>query len=106
VPKGVPAHTRDADLLEGRLDLLPDDAFLRFGGERIPGAKIVEIFLNDDIAAAGKVTVPVNDYYGVCCRLAPGILRPIDETHKISVVEVAEVNALRPPGKRHSRYAP
>src|SRR3984957_7281544 len=42
-----------------------DDAFLRFGGERIPCSKIMEIFLNDDIAAAGKVSVLVTDYYGV-----------------------------------------
>ena len=35
-----------------------DDAFLRFGGERIPCVKIVEIFLHDDVAAAGKIGRP------------------------------------------------
>src|SRR5208282_6044814 len=64
-----------------------DDAFLRFGGECVPGAKIVEIFLHDDIAATGKVSILVADYYGVSRRRAPGIFCAVDETHKISVVE-------------------
>jgi len=50
----------------------------------------VKVFLHDDIAAAGKVSVLVAHYYGVGRRRAAGILRPIDETHKISVVEVAK----------------
>ena len=35
-----------------------DDAFLRLRGERIPGVKIVEIFLHDDVAAAGESRRP------------------------------------------------
>ena len=67
-----------------------DDAFLRFGGERIPCAKIVEILLNDDVAAAGKFGVLVADEHGVGCGRAPGILRPVDKTHEIAVVKVTE----------------
>ncbi len=46
--------------------------------------------MHDDIAAAGKVSVLVANYYGVSRRRAPGILRPVDETHKVAVVEVTE----------------
>ncbi len=53
-------------------------------------SKIVEIFLNDDVAAAGERGVLVADEHGIDHRLAPRILRPVDETQEIAVVKVTE----------------
>ena len=50
----------------------------------------MQIFLHDDIAAASEVSVLFTDYYRFGSGRAPGILRPVDETHKIAVVEVTE----------------
>ena len=58
--------------------------------ERIPSVKIVEIFLHDDVAAAGERGVLVADDHGIDHCLAPRILRPVDETHEIAVVKVTE----------------
>ena len=67
-----------------------NDSFLRLRGQRIPSVKIVEIFLHDDIAAAGERGVLLADKHGLDRCLAPGILRPIDETQEIAVVKVTE----------------
>ena len=50
----------------------------------------MEIFLHDDVAAAGEGRVFVADEHGVDRCLASGILRPVDETEEIAVVEIAE----------------
>ena len=85
----IPFNGVYASLVLGKLGAA-DDAFLRFRGERIPCVKIVEIFLHDDVAAAGKRGVLFADQHGVGRGRAPGILRPVDETHEIAVVEVTE----------------
>jgi hypothetical protein len=50
----------------------------------------VEIFLRDDVAAAGERGVFRADEHGVDHRLAPRIFRAVDETQEVAVVEVAE----------------
>ena len=50
-----------------------DDSFLRLRGQRIPSVKIVEIFLHDDVAAAGERGVLFADEHGV-----DHCLRPLD----------------------------
>src|SRR5271166_231693 len=67
-----------------------DDSFLHLRGQRIPPVKIVEIFLHDNVTAAGERGVFLADHRGVDHRLTPGILRPIDETQEITVVKIAE----------------
>src|SRR5579864_7865795 len=67
-----------------------DDAFLRFGGERIPCAQIVEILLNDDITAGSKRRAFVADEDGIGYGGAAGILRAIDEPQEIALVEVTK----------------
>jgi uncharacterized repeat protein (TIGR03803 family) len=65
-------------------------AFLRFGGEGIPCAHIVEIFLYDDVAAGNKRRVFVADEDGIGYGGAAGILRAIDEPQEIALVEVTK----------------
>ena len=67
-----------------------DDALLRLGGQRIPRCEVVEIFLHDDVAAAGKGRIFGSDQGGIEHFLAPRVLRSVDETQEIAVVEVAE----------------
>ena len=50
----------------------------------------MKIFLHDDVAASGKIAILVADQYGVDRCSAPGILRPVDESYEIAVVEVTE----------------
>lgn len=67
-----------------------DDSFLRLRGQSIPALKIVEVFLDDDIAAAGERGVLFADEHGLEHRLAPRIFRPIDEADEVAVVEETE----------------
>ena len=53
-----------------------DDAFLGFGGQRVPAGHIVQIFLHDDIAAAGERWVLRADERGVDRGLTRGFSVP------------------------------
>jgi len=71
--------------------LLPaDDSFLRLSRQRIPSLQIVKILLHNDVASPGESSVLLADQHGVHRRLPPRILRPIDETDQVTVVEVTE----------------
>ena len=67
-----------------------DDALLRLRRQRIPAVEIVEIFLHDDVAAAGECRVLRADQHGVDHRLAARIFRAVDEAQEIAIIEVAE----------------
>src|SRR5215831_6454481 len=43
----------------------PDNFFLGLGGDAVPGVEIVEIFLDDDVAAAGESGIFVADEDGI-----------------------------------------
>src|SRR5580704_11942201 len=51
---------------------------------------MVEILLNDDIAAARERSVFLSHEHGIDRRVAPRILRAVDETHQIAVVKITE----------------
>src|SRR5208283_2792171 len=70
--------------------LAADDAFLRLRGQCIPTFEIVKIFLHCDIASTREVAVLLADNYCVDRRLARRILRSVDKTDEITVVEVTE----------------
>ena len=50
----------------------------------------MKIFLHDDIAAAGERSILLADEHGVDRYRAAWILRPVDETQEIAIVEVTE----------------
>ena len=50
----------------------------------------MKIFLHDDIAAAGERSILLADEHGIDRCRASRVLRPVDETHEIAVVEVTE----------------
>src|SRR5580704_1831785 len=51
---------------------------------------MVEILLNDDIAAACERSVFLSHEHGIDRRVAPRILRAVDETQQIAVVKITE----------------
>ena len=67
-----------------------DDAFLRFGRQRIPCVEIVEILLDDDVAAAKEGGIFLADKDRVIGRAARGVFGAVHETQQIALVEVAE----------------
>src|SRR6266851_1580411 len=66
------------------------DTFLRLGRQRIPSREIVQVFLHDDVAAPGERSVFLADEHGIDRRVAPRILRSVDEADEIAVVEVTK----------------
>ena len=57
-------------------------------------AMIVQIFLHDHVAAAGEEGVLGSDISGVDRRLRRRVLRAVDETEQIAVVEIAKAMHL------------
>ena len=51
--------------------LAPDDELLGLGGKGIPGRQIVQILLNDDVAAAGEGRILRADEGGIARQTAP-----------------------------------
>ena len=79
-----------AELDVGKL-LAADDVFLLLSGERVPFFHGVQIFLDDDVAAAGELWVfGFGDEGGVEGGEAAGIFGAVDEAEEVAVVEVAE----------------
>src|SRR6185437_4822607 len=76
--------------LDIRKFFAPDDAFLLLGGKGVPALHIVQIFLDNDVAAANERRVFLTDERRFECGLAPRILRSVDESNDITIVEVAE----------------
>ena len=63
-------------------------------GHRVPCREVVEVLLHDHIAAAGKSRVLLADDGGVDGGLVHGILRAVDETEQVAIVEVLEAMHL------------
>ena len=68
---------------------LADDPFLFLVGEYVPAGQIVQIFLDDDIAAAGKGRVLLADD-GRSIAAGPPGFPSRDETDQVSIVEIFE----------------
>ena len=82
-----------------------DDAFLRFGRQRVPPGHIVQVFLHDDIAAAGEGGIFLADQRGVDRRRAARVFGPIDEAQQVAGVEIAEAVHLVDASTRHRPVA-
>src|SRR5580698_3066522 len=67
-----------------------NNALLYFGGKRIPAFHVVQVFLHDDIAAAGKGAVLGADKNRIERSLIQRILRSIDKAEEIAFVEKAK----------------
>lgn len=78
-------------LVLGQLDvgeLAPtDDLLLLLGRELLPRGEVVEVFLHDDVAAAGVGRVLVSDEDGVERIVALGVLRPVDEAEQVAALK-------------------
>ncbi|CAG9983244.1 unnamed protein product [Clonostachys byssicola] len=73
----------------------PDDGFLRFSPQGLPPVHIVEVLLDDDVAAPRRVWFVLLSHEG-CLRGfgTDGIRRAIDESQKIAGVKVSESDSL------------
>jgi serine kinase of HPr protein (carbohydrate metabolism regulator) len=58
--------------------------------ERVPTFQIVKILLHDHVAPAGERRVLVADQHGVHRCFARRILRPVNETDEVAVIEETE----------------
>ncbi|MNN31571.1 hypothetical protein D3C81_1452640 [compost metagenome] len=67
-----------------------DDGFLASDRLGVPALHVVQIFLDDGVAAAGEVGVLVADQGGGAGDLGHGVLRAVDEAQKVAVVEEFE----------------
>ena len=67
-----------------------DDPFLRLGRQIVPALQIVQVFLHDDIAAAGESRVLAADEGGVERVAAFRIFGAVDKAQEIALVEIAE----------------
>ena len=63
---------------------------LLLDGDRVPLRQVVDVLLDDDVAAAGEVRVLVADEDGVDGELVLGIGGAVDEAEDVALVEVAE----------------
>lgn len=55
--------------------------------QRVPGPEVVEVLLDDDIAAAGILRILVPDDYRSTSSLTFGIFGAVDEPQQVSLVE-------------------
>ena len=76
-----------------------DNVLLGLRGKGIPCLHIVQVFLHQDIAAAGKGSVLFAHQRRLEGQSASRILRPIDETDQVAILKVAE--ALHLVGNRN-----
>ena len=67
-----------------------DDLLLLLDGHRVPCREVMQVLLDDHVAAAGEGRVLLADEGGVDGRLVDGILRAVDETEQVAIVEVLE----------------
>ncbi|CAG9947099.1 unnamed protein product [Clonostachys rosea f. rosea IK726] len=72
-----------------------DDGFLRFGPKGLPPFHVVEVLLNDDVAASRRVRFVLLSHEG-CFRGfgTDGIRRAIDKSQQVAGVEVSESDSL------------
>ena len=59
-------------------------------GQRVPGAEVVQVLLDDHVAAAGERGILVADQHRVGGRRALRVLGPVDEPEHVALVERAE----------------
>src|SRR5262249_44006811 len=67
-----------------------DNAFLRLGGKSVPTIQVVEIFLQDYVAAPGERGIFLADDRRIYHRLAAWIFGAVDEAQEVAVVEVTK----------------
>src|SRR3984893_17382606 len=82
------------------------DSFLGLGRQCVPAGHVVQIFLHDHIAAAGKPRVLLADYGGVHRVLAGRVLGAVNKPKQVTTVEVAKAVHLvhRRSGPLQSRH--
>ena len=59
-------------------------------GSVVPSLQVMQVFLHDHVAAAGKGRVLLADDGGVDGRLIHGVLRAIDEADQVAIIEIVE----------------
>jgi len=67
-----------------------NDAFLRLSRERIPARHVVQVFLDNDIAAASEGRVFVADQHGIDGLLPGRVFGPVDKPQQVAAVEIAK----------------
>ncbi len=82
------------------------DPLLNLRRQRVPSGQIVQILLNDDIAAAREGRILVADQDGLESLVVDGVLGAVHKAEQIAVIKIAEsVNFVfdgnRVPERRH-----
>lgn len=67
-----------------------DDPLLLLGAQGLPGGQIVQVLLHEDVTASGERWVLVAHQRGGPGVVAHRVLRTVDESQQVAVVEVAE----------------
>src|SRR5664280_2949323 len=67
-----------------------DNAFLLFGGQRLPRGKVVQVFLHDNITAVPEIRFGVADQRRGRRGAPRGVLRTVDESQQVPGVEIPE----------------
>ena len=80
-----------------------DDLFLDFRRQRVPSGQIVQILLDDDVAAGRRTRDPPSPIKcSVDRRFVCGVFRSIDEAEQIAVIKIAKaVDLVRGSELRH-----
>ena len=80
--------------LVGQLDVrelgATDDQLLLLGRQGIPGAEVVQVFLDDHVAAARECGILIADHDGFGGGCALGILGSVDEPEHVAFIEGAK----------------
>jgi len=68
----------------------PDDFLLLLDLQRVPSVQVMQVLLHDHIAPTRERRIFLSDDRGIDSSLFHGVLRPINETDQVSIIEEIE----------------
>jgi hypothetical protein len=71
-----------------------DDVLLLLDGQRIPALHVMQILLDDDVAAASEGAIFIADDGGINGGLIHRIFRAVDKAEQVAIVEITEAMDL------------